>query len=188
VYSCSEKKKSGQVSTCRIGPFPCQLNSKLISRQAAESKINSSLLEYYCSCSAEHCLITALHGPHGKHNLYCYRGVFTDSLPSNGRHILARVGWRWNVFTESLPINGYTRHNSFVSFGTSMWEFAFLNASRTAAYDSGQNTRSAARICAELLRNWRQRQPSNQSDTDSSVLSQCSKMKTVATWVRMHLI
>jgi hypothetical protein len=24
VYSCSEKKESGQVSTCRIGPFPCQ--------------------------------------------------------------------------------------------------------------------------------------------------------------------
>jgi hypothetical protein len=24
MYSCSEKKKSGQVSTCRIGPFPCE--------------------------------------------------------------------------------------------------------------------------------------------------------------------
>jgi hypothetical protein len=24
VYSCSERKKSGQVSTCRIGPFTCE--------------------------------------------------------------------------------------------------------------------------------------------------------------------
>jgi hypothetical protein len=28
VYSCSEKKKSGKVSTCRIGPFPCQTKPK----------------------------------------------------------------------------------------------------------------------------------------------------------------
>jgi hypothetical protein len=28
VYSCSEKKKSGQVSTCRIGPFPCECETE----------------------------------------------------------------------------------------------------------------------------------------------------------------
>jgi hypothetical protein len=32
VYSCSEKKKSGQVSTCRIGPFPCESEARNIWR------------------------------------------------------------------------------------------------------------------------------------------------------------
>jgi hypothetical protein len=40
--------------------------------------------------------------------------MFTDSLSSNGCHILARVGSSGNVFIESLPSNGYTRHNIFL--------------------------------------------------------------------------
>jgi hypothetical protein len=35
--------------------------------------------------------------------------VFTDSLPSDGRLIHARVGSGGNVFTELLRSNGYTR-------------------------------------------------------------------------------
>jgi hypothetical protein len=38
--------------------------------------------------------------------------MFTDSLPSNVRPILGRVGSRENEFNESLRSNGYTRHNS----------------------------------------------------------------------------
>jgi hypothetical protein len=36
--------------------------------------------------------------------------MFTDTLPSNGRHTVARVYFRGNVFTETLPSSGYTRH------------------------------------------------------------------------------
>jgi hypothetical protein len=40
--------------------------------------------------------------------------VFIDSLPSNGRPILARVDSHGNIFTESLRSNGHTRHNIFL--------------------------------------------------------------------------
>jgi hypothetical protein len=46
--------------------------------------------------------------------LYCWEGLFTDPLPSNGRPIVARVRSRGNVFTESLPSNGSIRHSIYV--------------------------------------------------------------------------
>jgi hypothetical protein len=42
-----------------------------------------------------------------------FRGLFTDTLPSNGRPIVKRVDFRGNVFTESLPSNGSISHNIF---------------------------------------------------------------------------
>jgi hypothetical protein len=71
---------------------------------------NSTLLSRLLFCTAEHFLITTLHGPHRKHSLYCWRGVLVAPLPSSRRPIVARVISRENVFTESLPSNGYTRH------------------------------------------------------------------------------
>jgi hypothetical protein len=59
-------------------------------------------------------LIITLHGPRGKHSLYCWRGLFTAALPSNRLPTVARVGSRGNVFTESLINNGYTR--TFLNF------------------------------------------------------------------------
>jgi hypothetical protein len=43
--------------------------------------------------------------------LYCWEGLFTDPLFSNGRPILAGVRFCGNVFTESLPSNGSIRRN-----------------------------------------------------------------------------
>jgi hypothetical protein len=51
--------------------------------------------------------ITPWQGPRRKQPL-----LFTDPLPNNGRHIVARVCLSGNVFIESLPINGYTRHSN----------------------------------------------------------------------------
>jgi hypothetical protein len=56
--------------------------------------------------------ITALHGPRRKQNILL-GGVFTVPLPSTGRPIVARVGFRGNLFTETLPSNVCTRHNIF---------------------------------------------------------------------------
>jgi hypothetical protein len=58
--------------------------------------------------------------PHSKHRILLsgiVLGVFTDPLPSNRRHIFARVGFLGNVFTESLPSNGSTSHNILVNEG-----------------------------------------------------------------------
>jgi hypothetical protein len=43
------------------------------------------------------------------------RNVFTDPLPCNRHHIVARVCLRGNVFTETLPSNWNTRHNIFLN-------------------------------------------------------------------------
>jgi hypothetical protein len=43
--------------------------------------------------------------------LYCWEGLFTDPLPNNGRHIIARVRFLGNMFTESLSSNESIRHN-----------------------------------------------------------------------------
>jgi hypothetical protein len=47
--------------------------------------------------------------------LYCLEGLFTDPLPTNGRPIVERVYFRWDVFTESMPSIGSICHNSFGS-------------------------------------------------------------------------
>jgi hypothetical protein len=76
-------------------------------------ELDSTLSTQFLFYIVEHFLITTLHRPHRKHSPNCYGGVFTDSLPSNGRHILAHTGSRRNMFTKSLPSDGYTRHNIF---------------------------------------------------------------------------
>jgi hypothetical protein len=63
-------------------------------------------------------VIYHLGGPHGKHYFLLSRivlGVFIDPLPSNRRHMVARVGSRWNVFTESSTSNVCTRHSIYIS-------------------------------------------------------------------------
>jgi hypothetical protein len=74
--------------------------------------------------------MTTLHGPNGKHSLYCWRSLFTAPSLSNGLHChpltLECVYWavakQWasyccmyvcsgNAFTKPLPNNGYTRYN-----------------------------------------------------------------------------
>jgi hypothetical protein len=44
--------------------------------------------------------------------LCCWEGLFTDTLSSNGRPIVARVRFRRNVFTDSSPSNESIRHSS----------------------------------------------------------------------------
>jgi hypothetical protein len=55
--------------------------------------------------------ITPRHGPRSKQRLYCWQGLFTAPLPSNKRHIVARVDSGGNVITNSLPSNGFIRYN-----------------------------------------------------------------------------
>jgi hypothetical protein len=43
------------------------------------------------------------YGSHRKQPLYCWEGLFSDLLSSNGRSIVARVCFWGNMFTESLP-------------------------------------------------------------------------------------
>jgi hypothetical protein len=57
-------------------------------------------------------VITPRHGLRRKHSLlYCWEGLFTDPLPSNGRLIVARISFRGNMSTEPLPGNGSIRHS-----------------------------------------------------------------------------
>jgi hypothetical protein len=53
---------------------------------------------------------------------YCWEGLFTDPLRSNGRPIFARVRFRGNIYTESLPSNGSIYHNIFhILRSRSLW-------------------------------------------------------------------
>jgi hypothetical protein len=52
-------------------------------------------------------LITTLHGPHGKHSLYCCQSLFTAPLPSNRSPIVPRVFYYGNVLSDPLPCNGH---------------------------------------------------------------------------------
>jgi hypothetical protein len=56
--------------------------------------------------AAEHLFITTLHGPCRKYRLYYYGGVFTDTLPSNRRPIVAHICFRGNVSSDSFPSSG----------------------------------------------------------------------------------
>jgi hypothetical protein len=58
--------------------------------------------------------MTSRHGPHKKHSLYCWRGVFTAPLPSNRPPVFPLVCFCGKVFSESLPSNEYTRHNIYI--------------------------------------------------------------------------
>jgi hypothetical protein len=73
--------------------FSTQFNSsapKVISWQARVSKLDSSL--HSAAPSRRLCpFITPRHGSHRKHSLYCYGGVFTGTLPGNGRPSVACV-------------------------------------------------------------------------------------------------
>jgi hypothetical protein len=51
--------------------------------------------------------LTPWHGPHKKHSLYCYGGMFTSPLPTCYMCTLRR-----NVFTKLLPRSGYTCHTA----------------------------------------------------------------------------
>jgi hypothetical protein len=54
--------------------------------------------------------ITPQHRPHRKHNLYCWRDVFTVPLPCNTGPIVARLRFA-RMFTVPLLSNAYTRHS-----------------------------------------------------------------------------
>jgi hypothetical protein len=58
-------------------------------------------------------LTSTLHGPHGKHNPYCWQSLFTAPLPSNRPPIVPRVCFSGNVFSDPLPRNGSTCHNIY---------------------------------------------------------------------------
>jgi hypothetical protein len=45
--------------------------------------------------------------------LYFWESLFNDPLPKNGRPIVGRVRFRWDIFTESLPNNESIRHCEF---------------------------------------------------------------------------
>jgi hypothetical protein len=52
-------------------------------------------------------LITTLHGPHGKHNLYFWQSLYTASLRSNSCPVVPRAFFCGNVFSDPLPSNGH---------------------------------------------------------------------------------
>jgi hypothetical protein len=98
-----------------IPPLPSSYPARLASRNSTlisrfnYSLFSATIITLYCRTF----LIMKLQGSRRKQSMYCWGGVFTSSLPSNRRRIVARFGSRGNVFKESLPSNGYihTRHN-----------------------------------------------------------------------------
>jgi hypothetical protein len=57
--------------------------------------------------SIELFFITTLNGPRRKQPLYCWKGIFTEPLHSNGNYSTVACVFvcRGNVFTDSLPSN-----------------------------------------------------------------------------------
>jgi hypothetical protein len=68
--------------------------------------------------------ITPRHRPCRKQHLYCWQGLFTNSLPRSERPIVVRVRFLGNAFTESLPscesichnISEYVDHRGWRSY------------------------------------------------------------------------
>jgi hypothetical protein len=72
-------------------------------------------------------LITTLHGPRRRHDLYCSESLFNNPLSSNGRPIVARVRLCGNVFTKSLPSNEFIRHNTYINTCTEIDDTLKIN-------------------------------------------------------------
>jgi hypothetical protein len=54
-----------------------------IPRLLLTALVYSAVLRQLLLLSCRTLLIATLHGPHGKHSLYCWRSQFTVPLPSN---------------------------------------------------------------------------------------------------------
>jgi hypothetical protein len=65
-------------------------------------------------------LISTLHGPYGKHILYCWQSLFIAPLPRNRCPVVPRVCSCGNLFSEPLPSNGHAadhmENNSWNTF------------------------------------------------------------------------
>jgi hypothetical protein len=61
----------------------------------------------YCTVALIVFNVTPRHGQRRKHSIYCWRGVFTTLLHSNGKLLdcFLRIRCCGNVFTETLPRN-----------------------------------------------------------------------------------
>jgi hypothetical protein len=88
----------------RLAPFSFSFSSSL-----CLSLSFSYWLDYWTELSASelYSLITTVHGPHGKHSLYCWQSLFTASLPSNRSPSAPPVRFCGNVFSDPLLGNGH---------------------------------------------------------------------------------
>jgi hypothetical protein len=115
-------------------PFPVALNSEN-STQLSSNYCPVLLQQLPASEFAS--LITTLHGPNGKHSLYCWQSLFTVPFPSNRRPIVAcscvagmRLAARCLTVDIHLTIY-FPCHNKTINEQETKWKWSLAATQQT---------------------------------------------------------
>jgi hypothetical protein len=93
-------------------------------------------------------LITNLHGPRRKHNLYRWRDLFTALLPSNIRHIVARVLFAECFFSSRCLAMGM---HVTIYFPTAVTPTTCVEITSECTINSGAHSNYRIMNCKQVL-------------------------------------